>query len=243
MVSKCAESAILDLWDQGLKPTVADIIRLNAVGLRSERTMFPTRSLYAARRCAFLGEGEAQVVLREPCLGHEMWIDQLRGIVDLDDLFTSLTVDAFVCGVDLDELPDPTSPKKLKAAIAAFAARCASFSRAQIAAAVLWCKSGTDWMEGEDAAVQKSDDDAADPIDDSFSFAVGIVRNGIAIGVGLTFKEAAALPRHAFQAMVFRRARYDGAVDEKKRNNSLDDDFYRTLDEITARLKGEAANG
>ena len=242
MISKCAESAILDLWDRGLKPTVRDIVRLNAVGLRREHYMRPPASLYQLRRCAFLSSG---ICFREPLLGHEIWVDRIRSIVDLDDVFTSLTLDAFICGVDLDELPDPESPDKIKRAVSAFAATCSHLTSAQIAAAVLWCKTGADWAYGERPAAKPIDDadDSADEISDpTFSFGIGIIRNGIATGVGVTFKEALAMPRHVFEAMVFRRARYDDAIDRKRMEQDLDDDFTRTLDEITERLESQPAD-
>lgn len=244
MISKAAESAIMDMWDAGLRPTVADIIRLNAVGLRLENRMKPSESLYHLRRCAFLGEGDARVVLREPLLGHEIWRDRVRSLVDFADVFTVVTVDAFLCGVELEDLPDPENAVLIRAAVQAFADRCKAFPVGQIASAVLYCRDGVSWLHGESAAEPPPPDDA-EPIDDSFSFPVGVIRNGIAIGVGLTLKEAQHLTRAAFGAMVARRLRYDDAVDRKAEHEQLDDDYLRTLDEITDRLKAEkeAAHG
>lgn len=234
----------MDMWDEGLKPTVADIIRLNAVGLRLENRMRPSESLYHLRRCAFLGDGEARVVLREPLLGHEIWRDRVRTIVDLDDIFTAITVDAFLCGTDLDALPDAENAVLIRAAVEAFVARCAAFPVGQITSAVLYCKAGVDWLHGETAA-EPPPEEGDEPLDDSFSVPVGVVRNGLAIGIGLTLKEAQRLTRAAFEAMVLRRIRYDGAFDRKAEHTRLDDDFCRTLDEITDRLKAEkeAAHG
>lgn len=34
MVSKRAEADVMDMWDAGLRPTFADIVRLNALALK-----------------------------------------------------------------------------------------------------------------------------------------------------------------------------------------------------------------
>ena len=75
--------------------------------------------------------------------------------------------------------------------------------------------------------------------DPSFSFSLGVVRRGIAIGIGITLDEAMHMPRRAFDSMVEAKLRYDGSIDWKNRQGRLEDDYLRTLDEITARLKRE----
>ena len=42
MVSKTAQADIEDMWAEGLKPTVADIVLLNALGLVVENASRPT---------------------------------------------------------------------------------------------------------------------------------------------------------------------------------------------------------
>lgn len=239
MVSKCAEADIQEMWEAGLHPTVADIIRLNALALKRERCARPDDSIFYARRCAFLGHGDGQVVFREPCLGHEIWLDDIEETVDLGNPETALAVDAYICGVDVADLPCPTDRKAIREAVEAYLVRLKPFPRGQIAAAVIYCQLGLDPLRGELPAPRKDDDDQADG-DQSFSVPLGVLRHGIAVGVGLTLKEALNTPRQAFEGMVNHCYAFAGNIDTKKRESRLEDDYLRTLDQITARLKGTA---
>lgn len=220
-----------------MKPTVRDIIRLNALAIKRERVERPDDSIFLARRCAFLGEGSARVVFREPCLGHEIWLDEVAHVVDLDQRETFFAMDAFVCATEIKDLPEAFDKTSVSMAVKVFLERIKPYTRGQIAAATLYCRVGIDPLRGEIAAPKPGDGDEL--ADKSFSIALGILRHGIAIGVGLTLADAVKMPRAAFEAMVDARGRRDGAIDLKRRANRLEDDYLRTLDGITARLKTE----
>jgi len=238
MISKTAQADIEEMWERGLKPSFADIIRLNALALRRERGAKPDAEIFTLRRCAFLGEGDSQVVLREPCIGHDIWMDSIEPVVDLSSPETFFAVDVFMCGVDVHELPSPENRSSIREAVEAFLRRLSPFTRGQVAAAVLYCKAGTDPLAGEFAADREDEDDGDLP-DQSFSVSLGIVRRGLALGIGVTLEEALKMPRRIFESMLETKCRYDGSIDIKKRESRLEDDYLRTLDEITARLVGD----
>lgn len=96
------------MWEQGLKPSVADIIQLNALGLIVENATRPTESMYYLRRCAWLGD----VVLKQPLLAHEVWLAEANRCVS-DDLLSQLAVRAFICCTEPEKLPDATSKKAI----------------------------------------------------------------------------------------------------------------------------------
>lgn len=233
MVSLTAKEDILDLWAEGLTPTLEDIVRLNALGLVAERVPNPAESVYACRRCAFLGD----IVLKEPVLAHEVFEDKVRGLIDVSDVLTVLALKAYLCITPPSALPQPTAAE-VKAAVEKAISVFSGCTRNQIAAAVLYVTAGRDWRHGEiPAARADGSDELVDP--EAYSSPVGIVLNGVAIGVGLTLKEAFNLPRRQFNAMVERRMRYDGAIDKKAAKRAAEDDYDRTFDEIKARLKAE----
>ena len=81
MVSKTAQADVEDMWDEGLKPTFNDIIRLNALALEVERVQAGF-SLSELPRVAILGN----VVFHEPTIGSEIWIASSSKMFDTDDL-------------------------------------------------------------------------------------------------------------------------------------------------------------
>ena len=241
MISQTAQADIEELWERGLNPSFADIVRLNAVGIKAERCNKPDLSLFHLRRAAFLGDGEERVVFRQPTLAHEIWRDKVRPVVAFEDLETSLGIDAFLCVTDAAALPDETDREAVRAAAQACCTRLGAFTREQIAAAVMYVKHGTAWMQDEDAPPKPGE---MPPIDnETFSVALGTVLGGVAYGLNLTLADAGRLTRGQFAAMVDRRLRMEGAKSRKDVKNDAEDDYFRTLDEITARLKQEKEDG
>lgn len=235
MVSQTAEADIQDLWDAGLRPTVSDIILLNALGLVVENSTNPYESMYHMRRCAWLGEN----LLKQPLLAHEIWLQKASPVVS-EDVISQLAVNAYVCCTEPDDLPDPYDKTAVKKAVEDFLPKFGAFTQQQIASAVIYVNKGTDWRYGEEAPPNpKSRTRSYTALGEEFSIPVGVVLNGIAIGLGLTMKEALLLPRHTYQAMVERKLRYDGAYDKKRVKSENEDDYLRAFDEIRARLKKE----
>lgn len=197
--------------------------------------------MYYLRRCAWLGE----VVFKQPLLAHEIWFDEAKRCIS-EDLISQLAINAFICCVEPEDLPDSSNPDAIRQAVEAFVPKLGKYTHDQIACAVMYVTCGNDWRYGEEAPQNpyKADGTYAH-FGPEFSLPVGIVLNGIAVGVGLTMKEAVNLPRHTYEAMVERRVRYDGSVDRKKIKSDLEDDYLRAYDSIKARLKDkkDGSNG
>ena len=103
---------------------------------------------------------------------------------------------------------------------------------------------GNDWRTNEYAPPSKKQDDKSYwHFGPEFCSAVGIVYNGIAIGLGISISEAMNLPRSTFQSIVERKLRYEDAIDKKKAFNEAEDDYFRALDAITKRLTETKDNG
>lgn len=235
MISKSAQADIEDMWDEGLHPTVADIVLLNALGLMVECQSHPTEAMYYLRRCAWLGE----IVLKQPLLAHEIWLGEANRCVS-EDTISQLAINAFICCVEPENLPDSSNPNAICAAVEAFVPKLSKFTHDQIACAVMYVTCGNDWRYGEEAPSNpNSSSGTYAHFGPEFSIPIGVVLNGIAVGVGLNMKEALCLPRHTYEAMVERRVRYDGAVDKKKLTSDLEDNYLRAYDEIKARLKNK----
>lgn len=73
MTSKLAKSTIETWWAEGLKPTVEDIVRLNALGLKVENGS-EVYDFAACPRISFLGD----YMLFEPTVAKKIWIDTAK---------------------------------------------------------------------------------------------------------------------------------------------------------------------
>lgn len=235
MVSKTAQADIEDMWEQGLKPSVSDIIRLNALGIKLERCNKPDESIFNIRRCAFLGDGENHICFMQPTVAHDIWRDTVEKIIDFDDSETSIATDAYICATPYDKLPNANDYEVIKKSINEFLKSLYPYTTNQIAAAILYCTHGTDWMQGEYAPPNPNE--KHDTYDEFDSISLGIMLGGIATGIGLTLSEAKSLTRSQIMSMIHRHTYCEGNIDKKRILSTLEDDYFRTLDEITAQLK------
>ena len=236
MVSITAIEEAERLAAEGTPLTPREIVRLNALGLAMERGERESVA-FALPRVAFLGD----VVLREPTMGHEIWLDEARRFVDFGDVDTSLAMHALAFSVtDPDDLPG-LGKIRIFCAMRRFQRRVKIYTRRQIAAACRWVTEGRDARSGEYAPLRKGEE----PMDESFSVAVGVLIDGVAIATGLSVGDARRMTR----AQLYRAE--DTAL--KLRGRDISDgikedakgDFYATLDELTARAQArakEAAN-
>ena len=231
MVSNTAIEEAERLASEGTPLLPREIVRLNALGLAMERGEHESVA-FALPRVAFLGD----VVLREPTLGHEMWLDDARRFADFDDVDTSLAMHALAFSViDPDDLPG-LGKIRIFCAMRRFQRRVKMYTRRQIAAACRWVTEGRDARSGEYAPPRKGET----PMDESYSVAIGVLLDGVAISTGLSVGDA----RHMTSAQLFRmedtalklrgRDISDGMIEQAK------GDFYATLDELTARAQARA---
>ena len=145
MVSDTAMSDINKLVAEGLKPTPQDIIRLNALALKIERHESCAMSLFNLPRVAFLGN----IILREPTLGHEIWLAEVERICDMDDILTNLAVTAYACSViDAKDLPE-LDKRKIFIAVEKFKETISGYTPRQIVAATRYVIDGNDATTGE----------------------------------------------------------------------------------------------
>ena len=224
MVSNTAIEDAERLAREGTPLTPREIVRLNALGLRMERG--ETECFAAALpRVAFLGD----VCLREPTLGHEIWLDDARRYADFTDVDTSLAMHAMALAInDPDDLP-PLSKAGIFCAMMRFKKLVRAFTPRQIAAACRWVTEGNDPRSGEYAPPRKGEK----PLDESYSVAVGVLLDGVA-----RHMTRAQLWRVEVDALKRRNRDFDESVKEDARG-----DYYATLDELIAKAKERAGNG
>ena len=245
MISCLAKSSIETLQRNGFKPTVEDIIRLNALGLKLEaaKQKNPLSSLDYLPRIAQISP---EIVFRQPTIAHEIWLEKISRFC-ADDIETIIAVRAFALSRPAAELPDPESRRAIKTAVENYAAQFAGITRDQLVAALSYVIFGASPLVGEYAAPDILADDTeridlTDGEDWKRCVAVGVLYEARACLFGVTEKELESMTRRQVEELIGRAYIFHKLPippDEER----LTADFYRTLDEITERLNKEASNG
>lgn len=234
MVSEMAVGDLEEMREAGLSPTVRDIVRLNALGLKCGASE-DAAALYALPRVAYLGD----IAIREPTLGHGAWIDAALRHCDAGDFMTALIVEAFALSHGLAELPDADDRRRVSREIGAFAkGPLARFTPAQVRCAVHYAKFGADATALEFPAPRPSCKEVED--DAALSLGCGVLYETLAVGLGISVRDAMGLTvskAKALQSAALMRL----GVDSAKRVRSLRlGEYFTTRDEMRARLEREA---
>lgn len=232
MVSKTAEADFEDLREAGLNPTFRDTVRLNALALRVEglKAQFALSEL---PRVAFLGEA----TFREPTIGSEIWLASASRLFDENDVETFMMLRAFSLSMPQDALPDPTDEKRTLDALRGFRESLAFATIPQLMAAVGYAVHGFRDSECESPVKRKDDGEDSEDGGEEPCYEIGLLRQGMVYRLG-SAKELKDLPPRALREMTVRAMSRDHGCDARRDAVSdAEDDYLRTLDAITERLR------
>lgn len=240
MISQTAKEYLDELIAEGLSPTPRDIIRLNAIGLQLEaaRARRMSSSTYFLPRVAVVSDN---LFLREPTVGHDIWLNKISFFIDPLDDETRLAVTCFALSRAPESLPDPDTPHALKEAVEFFASSCSGFTRRQLRAAVRYVECGADPTYGEKPHEDVNASEEADDIpnyDIRSCIALGVLNEGRAVLWGVSESDMMKMTKRHL-ADVIRRAYHFHDMNSSRDENEVTGDFYATLDEIAARLRKE----
>lgn len=234
MVSEMAREDIEQMWADGLHPSVADIIRLNALGLKCELSR-GAAEYFTLPRVAFLGK----LTFREPTIGHNLWIDKVMRFCDEYDLPTIKAVTAFALSRSLDKLPDADDREAVKEAVGKFSAEdLRPFTFAQLCCALTYAECGASAIAKEypefDDDETKSEDDVAE------SIGAGVMLDLLTMGLGLSVREIAHMPLSKARLLQEAGAKRNNIDLAKAAHNAGLGNYYTTRNAIRERLEGEA---
>lgn len=239
MISQTAIESLEELKAEGLEPSFADVIRLNALGLRLEasRKRNSADSLDYLPRVAAVSK---TLSFRQPTVGHEIWLDRIERLLPPGDYQSLLAVKAFALSRPANDLPDPDDPRSIKKAVDSFCADCRDLTRDQIYAAIEYVLFGADPTANECSAVPSSGSVSSPQGDDDFRscIALGVLNEGRAVLWGIDAAEMKAMPRRQLEDVIRRAYVFHGMSTDGEANR-LEGQFYATVDEIAARLKKE----
>lgn len=239
MVSECAEEDIEELARQGIVLTPREVVRINALGLRMERPERPADSAYYLPRIAIL---PGDVVLHEPTIGHEIWLDEVERIMDMVDVGTNLSVTAFCLSVrDAADLPPSDSRLRVVAALASFRRAVRGCTASQLAAACRYATEGRFCGDGEYTEARADRDD--DIPDGAFSVGVGMLVNSTPVRCGLSVADACRMTRSQLQLVVDKAVAMQVGSRHEDAVNLASGEYHATLDAIVAAHKDAVNNG
>ena len=210
---------------QGVKFTPEDIVRLNALAVRAARSMNAASSL-ALPRLAFLprdSRWRAPLVLREPTIAHDLWIEQAMRFVPMDNRNMNFLY-GYALSREAGKLVDAFSPKKLIRTVFMFAAkRLVGFTEEQLSAAVDYCLFGADWTVGAHAPTEVKVEGEGEQrnlstvhLCPSPSPTIGLLVRARALRLPISLDDAKRMTASELQEAIDRALSEDGKIDWEK---------------------------
>lgn len=228
MISNYAISEIKRLEKQGLKPTIEDVIRLNGLGLKIERSD-KCGTIYEMPRVAYLGT----LSFREPTIAHVEWIDMVRTYVNQRNYDTIIAVHAFALSRDASALPAKESQFDCTEEIAKFVKReLAVFTFDQVKAAIIYALHGAD-----EAACEYPNGEDEETDDVLRSLGTGVMLETATLGLGMSIRDISKLTVR--QAKELQKVAIGQAQCVKVFKTKAEQDFQLAFYQIEERLKAE----
>ena len=231
---------------QGVNFTPADIVRLNALAVAVKLCQHPCQGS-SLPRCVFLpptSRWGAELVLREPTIAHELWLEEAAQWIDVRDERNFLFLHAFALShFNVDALPDAFAPKAIIKAVYKFAAkRLSRYTMTQLRNAVDYALFGADWTAGE--AAVKSGGVKSGGVDSptpslTHSPTLGVLTTVRAMRLPISMDDAMRMTASELDAAIGEAMVRDETFDAKAARHSAMGDYIRTRDAIVARIQAE----
>ena len=236
MISAMAMRDIDALRADGIDVSPRDIVRLNALGLRVERSA-RAAEFVAVPRLAFLGD----ISFREPMIGDEEWLSIVGLSYNLDDPETETLVLAACLSTRPELLPDPRDRKAVGNLLKRFRrGPVRQYTRAQLSAALEYAMYGNDATSGESAPPREGKPRKSEDEREPMPLWAGVLRDGVALKLG-TLKDLKYLTTSQLYALVQYtiECKHGGKLGEAAKSTPLGD-YLRTREAI--RDAGEKKN-
>ena len=222
---------------QGVKFTPEDIVRLNALAVKVSLSRRAASNAHLPR-AAFLprlGWWRGEIVLREPTVAHDLWLEQVSTYVDVYDERNFYFVHAYALSRPAEKLPDAFRARHVIRKVYTYAAkRLALYTPAQLSAAVDYVLFGADWKTGEHGPVIG----ASRPVDqeeESASTVLGLMVESRAIRLPITLAEARQMTASELSETIIRAKAKDGKFDEDASYHQAMGEYVRARNEIRKR--------
>lgn len=238
MVSQMAKDDLDTLEEQGVKLTIEDIVKLNALGCRCENHP-DSFAFYALPRCAFVQNGDDVLTLREPTIGQEMWFQNTLRLFDEGDETTLFLLRAMSMAMDFD-LPDWSNPKKVAESMKFFLeSKMKNMTARQVMVAVNYCLFGCNAESGESPILPPEDEDKKkeNTVLDmpELSTTIGVVHQAQSLRLGISIEDMKNMTSSELQAVVDDAKEREGMSSDKAKHDRYVAEYYATLNAIRQR--------
>lgn len=223
---------------QGAEPAPEDVVRLAALAARVRLSQDAARAVHLPR-AAFLprdSRWRAPLVLREPTVAHELWIEEAARWIDARDDRNFLWLHAYALSRPAAELADAFRPARAVRAVYRFAARrLCGFTREQLSAAVEYVLFGPDAPPAEAPGPDREGGGG-----EAESPTLGLLVAAKAVGIGVTAEEARRMTVPELEEAVRRALLAEGRADLAAARDRALAAYCRAREEVRARATREA---
>ena len=228
MISAMAMRDVEAMQRDGIAVAPRDIVRLNALGLKVERSA-RAAEFVAVPRLAFLGD----ISFREPTIGDEEWLATAGLSYNLDDPETETLVVAACLSTRYAELPDPHDVRAVGKLLKKFRkSAIRRYTRAQLTMALEYALYGNDATAGESAPPREDRPRESEDVREPMPQWAGVLRDGVALKLG-TLTELRQLTTSQLYALVQYsiECKHGGKLGDAAKSTPLGD-YMRTLEAV-----------
>ena len=235
---------------QGVEFTPEDIVLLNALAVKvrlsqnaARTTHLPRLAFLPKRRSGILSAFRKEVVLREPTIAHEMWLEQAQRYITIDSDRTFDLLYGYALAHPAEKLPDVFDPKRLISKVFTWCARhLAHLTREQLSAAVDYCLFGADWKScergPEKAKAKDEGEQRNDPtvgLGTSPSPTIGLLTEARALRLPISLDDAKRMTASELDEAITRCLAKDHKIDYDAERNRAMGDYVRARNAIRKR--------
>ena len=249
---------------QGVKFTPEDIVLLNALAVKVRLTQNAARTTHLPRLAFLPGkfgrfgkfrrfirfctfQTSQTLVLREPTIAHEMWIEQAQQYVTIDSDRTFDLLHSYALAHPADKLPDIFDPKRLIRKVFTWCARnLAHLTREQLSSAVDYCLFGADWkacergpqkVVGVDERCREDDGNSALHLhlDSTPSPTIGLLTEARALRLPISLNDARRMTASELDEAITRCLANDHRIDYDAERRSAMGEYVRARNAIRKR--------
>ena len=227
------------LTAQGVKFTPEDIVRLNALAVKVSLSRRAASNAHLPR-LAFLprlGWRRGEIVLREPTIAHELWLEQVSTYINIYDERNFYFVYGFMLSRQAEKLPDAFRARRVIRKVFTYAAkRLALYTPAQLSAAIDYVLFGADWKTCEHGPTNPvSSAPSPTEEEETASTVLGLLAESRAIRLPITLAEARQMTASELAEAILRAKKKDGKFDEDASYHQAMGEYVRARNEIRKR--------
>ena len=229
---------------QSVKFSPEDIVLLNALSVKTQLSSTAARDVHLPR-LAFMPRDSwwrAPLVLREPTVAHDLWLEMAERWIDTSKDECFLFLHAFALSRHPSRLPDANEPKKVIKAVFNFAGkRLAKFTRAQLSAAVEYALFGANWTVGAHGPAPSTRHQAPSTSDEVASPTIGLLTECRALKLPISLDDAMLMTSSELTEAINRAWADADKFDAKRSHSRAFGEYVRAREAIRERAFKEGS--